>query len=112
MFNLKRLLPVTGLLALAASPYSAVAGESAGDDWQMQMLLAPTPQQIEMERRKSKVFIYSQVKEPDLERAMDEQFGRIEHMMFINTLVREPEPKADATQPADKAVWVEQDDGC
>ena len=112
MLDLKKLVPATGLLALAACPCAAVAGESPSRDWQMEMLFSPTPQQIEMEQRKSKVFIYSQVKQPELDRALDAQFGRIEHMMFINTLVQKPQPKTNATNPTAQSAWVEQDDGC
>lgn len=112
MLNAKTLIVLTGLFALAAFASAAIAEDRPSQDWQMQMLLAPTPQQIEMEQRKSRVFIYSRVKEPDLDRAMHEQFARIEHMMFINTLVQEPQSKANATDPAAETAWVEQDDGC
>jgi len=45
--------------------------------------------------------IYDELDEEDVERALDEQFDRIEHMMF--TRIRHTEP--------DGAVSVE-DDGC
>ena len=112
MISVNRIGPLSGLLALVALSFATFAEDSPNQGWQLQMLLAPTPQQIALEQQKSRVFIYSRVKEPDLDRAMDEQFGRVEHMMFINTLVPEPESKAEAMQPAGKTTWGEQDDGC
>ena len=104
-----------GFLFLGFAPCATADDERAIQDWQMQMLLQPTPAQIHMEQRKNRVFIYSRMKDSDVGLAMDQQFGRIQHMMFVNTLVtreREPTPgKASGGEPSGPAV-VEEDDGC
>lgn len=106
---------VVSALFLTFAPYAAAGDEQAIQDWQLQMLLEPTPAQLDMEQRKDTVFIYSRMKDSDIGRAMKEQFGRVQHMMFVNTLVtKEPDPtrdKAADSEPSEPVV-VEEDDGC
>ena len=104
-----------GFLLLGIAPWAAAGDEQAIQDWQLQMLLKPTPVQLKMEQQKDRVFIYSRVKDSDIDRAMDQQFGRIEHMMFVKTLVaKQAEPSRDKTPDSESSepVVVESDDGC
>lgn len=118
MFSTTRALhthAVVGLLLLGCAPWVAADDGQAIQEWQLRMLLEPTPTQLEMEQRKQTVFIYSRMKDSDISRAMEEQFGRVQHMMFVNTLVTK-EPKAAPQKSADgessEPVVVEDDDGC
>jgi hypothetical protein len=94
----------------ALLPCTALASGKSTDDWQLQMLLQPTREQLRIETEKDRVFIYSRVKDTDIDRAMDEQFSRLQHMMFVNTLVvQKKRPTAGAPS---KPVLIEHDDGC
>jgi hypothetical protein len=54
--------------------------------WQLSLLLNPSDQQIKAEN-KGRVVIYDGMYSTDIDEAMKEQFDRVEHMMFINTVV-------------------------
>ena len=63
---------------------AALAGE-ADDQWQKQMLFAPSDQQLQLEQQ-GRVLIYSGIKSADIVLAMDSYFERIDNMMFVNTV--------------------------
>jgi hypothetical protein len=72
---------ITGLIfaAVCAGPAMAAKG-----DWQQRMLFEPSKQQLQLEKR-GRVMIYDGLQDVDIERAMNKEFDRIEHMMFIRT---------------------------
>jgi hypothetical protein len=51
--------------------------------------------------------IYDGLTEPQVDKAMDQAFDRIEHMMFIRVKVPQP-PKAEGA----KTEYVTYNDGC
>jgi hypothetical protein len=90
----------TGLLlgsVLTLLPTAAGADES----FQQHALFNPSQSQLRAEAR-GRVMIYDGLDNSVVDRALDTQFERIEHMMFT----RIPQP-----QPDDEEVVVE-DDGC
>ena len=78
--------------------YAATA--SSAPDWQLMLLLHPSAQQIQVEN-KGRVVIYDGLKSTDIDKAMDQEFDRIDHMMFIRTKI-----------PAPEGGYAQDDDGC
>jgi hypothetical protein len=79
---------------------STVAGDTmAGSDGQERRLLSPTPQQRAAEAR-GQIFIYEGLDEELVDLALDDQFERVQSMMFIRTKPAE----------ADAYAWI--NDGC
>jgi hypothetical protein len=54
--------------------------------------------------------IYDGLTDRDVERAFDEQFDRLEHMMFIRVVVTDDSGKARRSGTGE--VVTESDDGC
>jgi hypothetical protein len=94
-------LMLIGLL-LCAAPGLSAAAAGANDDFQYNTLFNPTRAQLNAEGR-GRVMIYDGLDEAVVDRALDEQFDRIEHMMFTRTR---------QTPADDEAVAVVEDDGC
>ena len=84
---------------LLASPSRAA---DANDSFQYNVLFNPTPAQLKAEER-GRVMIYEGLDNAVVERALNEQFDRIEHMMFMRT--RQGPLDDDDNDAAD-------DDGC
>ena len=66
--------------------------------WLESRLLAPSAAQQRMERQ-DRVYIYDGLDEETVDHALDTQFGRIQHMMFVG--VRHTDP--------DGSEWVDDD---
>jgi len=111
----------SGVLALFAASGAIAAAEpdnwteawvDADAAWQMELLFDPAAGQMRREQRGS-VFIYSGLKESVVERALDEQFDRIEHMLFIRTVHTNKEGEVELEVGADgTTLVVVQDDDC
>lgn len=86
------------------SPVSASAG-----DWQLSLLFEPPASQIDREAR-GRVMIYQGVTDKTVERALDEQFDRVEYMMFVGT-VRTDET-GQPLRDEDTGEMLVEDDGC
>jgi len=102
--TLAYIIAVTG-----AAPESVAADEPSGDAWQHNLLFAPTAKQIEIEKR-GRVVIYDGLRDLDVDRAMREQFHRVQSMMFVRTVITDERgtPEADP----ETGALVFEDDGC
>ena len=74
----------------------------ANDSFQYNALFSPNPAQLKAEGR-GRVMIYDGLDNAVVERALDEQFDRIEHMMFVRTR---------QSTPDDDGEYIVEDDGC
>lgn len=76
--------------------------------WQMRQLFKPGKARLEYESQ-GKVLIYQGLKDIEVNRAMDDQYNRIEYMMFINTIVTDTEGQP-LSDPDTGEITVEDDD--
>ena len=103
---LNRYVPVICLTLLV----STTSGFSADlREIQMRRLLEPTPAELASEEE-GRIYIYESLTNPDIEKAMSEEFDRVESMMFIRV------PKTDASGAPQKdektGEVIYEDDGC
>jgi hypothetical protein len=89
------------LLSIVLAPPTMAA--DANDSFQYNALFNPTSGLLKAEAR-GRVMIYDGLDNTVVERALDEQFDRIEHMMFIRTRQSSSDDEDD-----DDSV---EDDGC
>ena len=90
-FSQKLLL--SSLLAISATSVSA-------GDYQQNMLLSPSEHILVAEAR-GRVMIYDGLKNETVEKAMDEQFSRIDSMMFVRTLYKQESGEVVADEDCD-----------
>jgi hypothetical protein len=101
-------------LSLVAALSALSAGEAcAGDDdiaaIELRRLLEPTPAEIAQEQ-KGRIYIYDGLSGRDIERAMSEEFDRVEHMMFIR--VRKTDADGEPVRDPETGAEEVEDDGC
>ncbi len=88
----------------------ALAGElDSMRKWQIELLFNPVESQLRLED-KGRVFIYDSLKTSDIERVLEEQFDRIEHMMFVRTVTTDEE--GNPVLDRETGEFVVDDDGC
>ncbi len=78
-------------------------------EWQLKKLLRPTPVE-RLSERKGRIFIYDGLHDKDIETALDTEFGRVENMMFVRSVVTDDSglPKRDKIT----GESITEDDGC
>ena len=104
---LKRLL----FSLITVSPLAGTGLARAADlgDWYAHLLFEPTPLQLQQERR-GRVQIYDGLRDVEVNRALDEQFERIESMMFTGVVVTDSEGRP--LHDAETGEVVVENDGC
>ena len=80
-----RSIMIVSLCLLGQSAQGDSSDSSAAYQLQKNYLLTPKSDFVNKEKDRQSVFIYEGMKLSDVETAMDTQFDRIEHMMFILT---------------------------
>ena len=100
---------VIAALFLTTAPVQAAFSESVYERWQIKRMFEPAQSQLKLDQR-GKVFIYEGITDRDVSRVMDEAFERIEHMMFVGTVVTDKggKPKSDPLT----GLVMKEDDGC
>jgi hypothetical protein len=95
-----RLILIMLLMSTLLAPH--VRAADANDSFQYNALFSPNPAQLKAEAR-GRVMIYDGLDNTVVERALDEQFDRIERMMFVRTR---------QSTPDDDDETIVEDDGC
>jgi hypothetical protein len=106
----RRIHSILIMLAMSAIfSNSILANGDLARNWQLSLLFNPGEQQYEMERR-GRVFIYDGLRDSEVERALDEQYDRVESMMFVNTVITDEDgvPLRDE----DTGEMLVENDGC
>ncbi len=93
---------LSSILLSTVLPTSVVAEETAVYLWQKKRLLSPTESTVKHEKEQQKVFIYEGLTIEDVEKALEQHFDRIEHMMFVSTIL----------PPSSTGVLRTEEDGC
>lgn len=91
----------TLLTAVFSSGAFGAGDESSMSDWQLTLALNPPGYILEIEEEKERVWILQGLYDDDVERVLDQEFERIDHMMFIQTRHRAPSGE----------VWIDEE-GC
>jgi hypothetical protein len=98
--TLNRLMFIVLLMGSLLAPLAQAA--DANDGFQYNALFNPSLAQLKAEDQ-GRVMIYDGLDNAVVERALDEQFDRIEHMMFVR--IRQ-------STPDDDDEYIIEDDGC
>ena len=100
--TISRLTFIVLLMGSLLAPVAKAA--DANDGFQYNALFNPTSAQLKAEDR-GRVMIYDGLDSAVVERALDEQFDRIEHMMFVRT-------RQSTRDDEDDGEGYVEDDGC
>jgi hypothetical protein len=100
---------IVALGLLAGHNGTSYAEPIAVDSWQMKRLFKPTQADLKSEAR-GRVMIYDGLTDKTVERALREQFHRVDAMMFTRTVVTDAggAPRRDR----DSGALLHEDDGC
>lgn len=97
------------MLTLGASLAGPAKADPMVASWQMKRLFQPTRTDLAAEAR-GRIMIYDGLTDKTVARALDEQFDRVDAMMFTRTVVTDEagSPRRDS----DTGEIVTEDDGC
>lgn len=99
------------VLTIASTGDTEAATQSLADaaaNWQLKHLFTPSEQAIQQEQ--DSVFIYQGLTDREVNKALDQQFDRIQHMMFTSIVVTDANGEVLRDPETGKAVV--EDDGC
>jgi hypothetical protein len=100
-----RTLSTLALLAV----WSGEAAAADVSEIELRRLLEPTEAEL-MAEQEGRIYIYDGVRDIDIQRAMDEEFHRVESMMFIRT--RKTDEAGEVKRNTDTGDVEYEDDGC
>ena len=107
--HFRRLILASLGAALFQAPAPAISADPLHTEWQLRRLFDPTTQELERES-KGHVFIYHHLPDTVVARALDEQFERVDAMMFTGIIITNSE--GSEIQDPDTGEPVTEDDGC
>jgi hypothetical protein len=99
-----KLLVILALLV----PMGAVSAADISEI-EKRRLFEPTDAEIDAEAA-GRIYIYEGLSEADIDRAMDEEFERVENMMFIR--VKKTDQNGEVIKDPETGEALVEDDGC
>ena len=102
---------LANMISFTVVAMALYAGNARADvlDWYQQQLFEPTGQQLTMEQR-GRVMIYDGLHDTDVQRALDEQFDRVQSMMFTGTVVTDAQ--GQPVRDDETGELLVENDGC
>jgi hypothetical protein len=112
MAYLKQSILFLFVISILVNPGMSVFAddENTVEQWQLTRLFSPTENDLQNEAN-GKVFIYSGLKDIDVDHALDKNFNRIQSMMFIKTIVTDSDGEPEIDKATNMTI-AEYDDGC
>jgi hypothetical protein len=89
--------------------FSGVAAAADVSEIELRRLLEPTQAELAAEA-KGRIYIYDGLRDVDVQRALDEEFERVDSMMFIRTV--KTDAAGEVQRDADTGEVAYEDDGC
>ena len=108
MKSLKLLVPFT-LISTVSAANTSLAGFQEPSTWQERRLFHPTASERKGELR-GRIMIYDGMRDIDIQRALEQNFERVEAMMFVRTKVTDE--KGDVLRDPATGEAIVEDDGC
>jgi hypothetical protein len=108
-FNNRRCTFLPGLGLATALLWSSAGAATDVSDIELRRLFEPTEAELAAEER-GRIYIYDGVRDVDVQRALDEEFERVDHMMFIR--IRKTDEDGEVKRDADTGTVEYEDDGC
>jgi hypothetical protein len=96
-------------LGCVAAGASCIADAADVRDIELRRLFEPTAGELQDEA-KGRVYIYDGLRDTDVARAMEEQFERVDNMMFIR--VKPTDEKGEVLKDEETGEELVEDDGC
>jgi hypothetical protein len=88
---------------------STLAHATDVSEIEMRRLFEPTPAELSAEQE-GRIYIYDGLRDTDIERALEEEFDRVENMMFIRTIKTDKDGEIKRDKESGEAEV--DDDGC
>lgn len=108
-FDNRRRRLLSGLGLAATLLWSSTAAATDVADIELRRLFEPTEAEVAAEKQ-GRIYIYDGLRDVDVQRALDEEFERVDHMMFIRT--RKTDEDGEVKRDADTGTVEYEDDGC
>ena len=96
-------------LFVACSSLTLAAAAADVSDIELRRLFEPSTSELAAEA-KGGIYIYEGLRDTDIERAMEEQFERLENMMFIRSI--KTDESGEIQHNPDTGEVITTDDGC
>jgi hypothetical protein len=96
-------------IGLSATLVSSMAGAADVSDIELRRLFDPTEAELASEAE-GRIYIYDGLTDVDVQRALNEEFHRVENMMFIRT--QKTDKSGEVKRDAETGEVEYEDDGC
>ena len=102
-------MALLGAQAVTAGDAGLGGDSAAYREMQMRRLFEPTTRELQRERE-GRVYIYDGLTDRTVQRAMDQEYDRVQSMMFVRTLVTSEGGRPQRDESTGEVVT--EDDGC